>query len=227
MSNNTQLMLIVECVAGAQASLDSALNRFSVPCVLIVPQGWQPFVNSGSELTEPLALDSELCQSLVTLIQGNDAAAIIANDAALAKDTAADGCQMDASDAVAERYQSARSFLGSQAIVGAMPGPTRHTAMTLADAGADYIGYAVSSDDDDVGASFVGWWSEIFESPVIAFTDGSKVVSRRALEAGPPDFLAVPIIAPCGDGNNLEHLDAIALLIEEHGQLPIAEKNSK
>jgi thiamine-phosphate pyrophosphorylase len=227
MSDTTQLMLIVECVPEAHASLEAAFDQFDVPCVLIVPQGWQPFTNSDSELTETQSLDNAVCQSLVALIQNNDAAAIVANDAALAKETGADGCQLDVTEAVGERYHTARSFLGGQAIVGALPGPTRHAAMTLAEAGADYIGYAVLSDDDDMGADFVAWWSEIFESPVVAFTDGDPDTSKRALEAGPPDFLAVPVAVPQGKGDSSDHLGAIARLIEEHGQLPIAEKNAK
>ena len=224
MSDTVQLMLVAECDAAMREPLTAALDRFDVSCVLIVPPGWQPTsLDDDAETVALPALDHDVCRALVELIQGHDAAALVANDAALAQAVGADGCHLDHSEALEEAYRSARGFLGTQAIVGVMPGGTRHMAMTLAEAGTDYTGFAVTGDADDQGADRVGWWAEIFESPVVAFTSGDIGICRRAIEAGPPDLLGLPLPA---DGD-LQALAAVAKLIEECGQLPVAAKDAK
>lgn len=224
MSEMVQLLLVVECASDVRQSLTVALERFDVPCVLLVPPGWRPAApDESSEATALPAFDEGVCRALVKLIQSHEAAALIANDAAMAQAVAADGCHLDYSDTLEPTYHTARELFGAQAIVGVMPGNTHHMAMTLAEGGADYTGYTVTADPDDQGAELVGWWAEIFESPVVAFTNGDISVCRSAIEAGPPDFLAVPLSA----GGDLKDLTAIAKLIEDCGQLPVAAKDAK
>ena len=43
------------------------------------------------------------------------------------------------------------------------------------------------------------------------------------IEAGPPDFIAIPL----NDADDLARLDDIAALIAECGQLPIPKENAK
>ncbi len=229
MSDMVQMMLVAECVPASMARLTEALERFDIACVLIVPPGWQPgsenFDDSSDDFedAELPALDQAQCEALVRLIQDGDAAAIVANDAALAGSVKADGCHLDHAEDLEEIYRNARNFLGADAIIGAMPGATRHTAMSLAEASADYVGYTVKDVADDTGLEFVSWWAEIFESPVVAFTDGSVDVCRRTIAAGPPDFLAMPLLTSDG----IDHLSGIAQLIKESGHLPIATKDAK
>ncbi len=225
MSETVQLMLTVTCAGETADPLAAALAGSAISCVLITPPGWQAvaFASDDIEIAEHPPYDQDQCRTLVDLVQHHNAAAIIANDAAAAQATGADGCHLDTAAALEENYRNARAFLGSKAIVGVMPGTSRHSAMTLAEAGTDYIGYSVSNVDDHAGLGFVAWWAEIFDSPVVAFTDGDVATCRHAIELGPPDFLAVPLLI---DGN-IDHLQSLSQLIEESGQLPIAAKDAK
>lgn len=215
MSENTQLMLVVPANGDAEPALGAALERADVACVLIVAQGWQP----GSDSSDAPAIDRGNSAALVALAQQHDAAALIANDADLAKELAADGCHLDPSDDVEERYERARRFLGGEASIGVMPGAMRHTAMTLAEAGADYMGFELLGSDDANGTERIRWWTEIFQTPAVAFTAGTKESCMAALEAGPPEFLAVPL-ASVADPDDLSE---IVKLIAELGQLPTVD----
>lgn len=222
MSDTVQLMIVAPCLEESAGPLAAALARATVSCVLIVPPDWQAgAIVAGDDPSAALATDA--CRALVTLAQAHDTAVLIANDAGLAADTGADGCHLDAGLALEERYGKARALLGGDAIVGVMPGALRHTAMTLAENGADYIGYAVSGAHAAGGLDLVGWWAEIFESPVVAFTDGDIDHCRHAIEAGPPDFIATPLQI----GGALDHLDRLGQLIVDCGQLPVAAKDAK
>lgn len=234
MSDYVQLILVVEASAAAQELLAAVLPRGPASCVLILPAGsTEPPIASAGDATAgpdilPASYEPNLCRELVALIQSHNVAALMANDIAAAAAAAADGCQLDTSpnnlgQGLEERYAMARTALGINAIVGVMPGPMRHTAMTLAENGADYIGYNVSIADDDAGLELVQWWAEIFEAPVVAFTNGHLDICRRAIEIGPPDFLAVPLRS----ADDIAAIDDVAALIAECGQLPVAEKNAK
>lgn len=215
MSNTTQLMLTAPCVANVEPALRQALDENSIACVIIVPEAW----TAGSDETEQTSApqyDPDICQVLVDLVQSTGAAALLANDADLAGRTGSDGCHLDEREHLQDDYETARRFLGRDASIGAMPGLTKHAAMTLAEAGADYVGYAVSGNEEGTGIDMIRWWSEIFETPVVAFTDGSPDACRLALLAGPPDFLAVPLRTK----DHLTTLPAIIQLISEHGTLP-------
>lgn len=223
MSAYVQLMLVVPCMAASRAALDAALDRFAIGCVLLTPPDWRPGDPAATGDGEPVHCDPEQCRALVGQAQAQDVAAIIANDAAIAAVARGDGCHLDPNDAPEEAYRAARSALGPDAIIGVMPGRSRHTAMTLAEAGADYVAYAVDGVDDADALEAVAWWAEIFSTPVVAFTDGTLATCRRTIEVGPPDFLAVPLMIDGG----CSHLPALSQLIAEHGALPIAAKDAK
>lgn len=225
MPDMVQLMLTAPCAADTAEPLKAALADVAVACVLITPPGWSAPTqasNPDEEVASP-GYDQAVCQTLVDLIQQHDTAALIANDSALAQATGADGCHFDPRVDLEDVYRNARAFLGRDAALGIMPATSRHTAMALAEAGADYIGYAITSAADTVGLDHVAWWAEIFESSVVAFTDGDIATGRLAIERGPPDFLATPLLI---DGK-ADHLHELARLIEACGQLPIAAKDAK
>lgn len=225
MPDTVQLMLTAVCVAETVGPLEAALADVAVACVLITQPDWLAPTGAGDpdQLINPPGYDQAVCRTLVELIQKHDAAALIANDSALAQATGADGCHLDPRDGQEDVYRNARAFLGDAAIIGVMPATSRHTAMTLAEAGADYVGYAITSTVDTVGLDQVAWWAEIFESPVVAFTDGDLATCRSAIERGPPDFLAAPLLV----NGNVEHLRKLTDLIETCGQLPVAARDAK
>src|SRR5471032_3303586 len=57
-------------------------------------------------------------------------------------------------------YESARSELGVSASIGVFCGNSRHVAMDMAEAGADYVAFAPELD-------LVAWWAEIMVIPVV------------------------------------------------------------
>jgi thiamine-phosphate pyrophosphorylase len=99
-----------------------------------------------------------------------------------------------------DRYHEARSVMGGGAIVGVDAGCSRHLAMELGEAGADYIGFSRSDrsqvatvdadqdadEDEDVGPqsqdTLIAWWSEVFEVPCVALDapspDDVRVMAR-------------------------------------------------
>jgi thiamine-phosphate pyrophosphorylase len=84
-------------------------------------------------------------------------------------------------------YDKARAALGFSRIAGAHCGSSRHLAMELADAGADYIAFSqgdVSPDAEPI----IAWWSGLFEIPCIA-ADPVAPPGLAALLSQRPDFI--------------------------------------
>jgi thiamine-phosphate pyrophosphorylase len=106
-----------------------------------------------------ILLPPNLSASLVQRLQRLDLAVLLANDPQSALSARADGVEVSDSDT----YREARRILGPDRIVGGNCGGSRHLAMELAEAGANYIAFAQSGRED-----LISWWSEIFEIPCIA-----------------------------------------------------------
>ena len=55
------------------------------------------------------------------------------------------------------------------------PGASRHDAMELGEAGADYVAFGIPPDVEDRAVAverrldLIAWWSEVFELPCVAF----------------------------------------------------------
>jgi thiamine-phosphate pyrophosphorylase len=87
-------------------------------------------------------------------------------------------------------YDHARKLLGPDKIIGALAGTSRHVAMDLAEAGADYIAFhqaRLKPHDEPI----IQWWSSLFEVPCIAIdpvgADGiAPLLTQR------PDFIRPP-----------------------------------
>lgn len=142
------------------------------------------------------ALTAAAARPLVELAQAKDVAAIIEGDAQLARTLRADGVHLPWSKDIAARYAEARDILGTRFIVGADVGRSRHDAMSIAEDGADYIGFGIPPHvEDRAGAAerrleLVSWWSEIFEVPCVAF-DVERAEDAVALAAAGADFIAM------------------------------------
>jgi thiamine-phosphate pyrophosphorylase len=141
-------------------------------------------------------LTAALARPLVELAQRKDIAALIEGDAPLARTLRADGVHLPWSKDVVARYGEAREVLGTRYIVGVDVGRSRHDAMTLAEEGADYIGFGIPSHVEDRAAAaarrleLITWWSEIFEVPCVAF-DVDNVEAAMALALAGADFVAM------------------------------------
>jgi len=139
------------------------------------------------------ATDVTHVKPLVEATQKAGAAAIVADDARLARTTRADGVHLSWSDNLEDRYAEAREILGRQGIVGVEAGPSRHDAMTLAEAGAEYVALGASL-TAEAQRDMVAWWAEIFEIPGVALGVESAEAAGVLAAAG-ADFIGIPVRA--------------------------------
>jgi thiamine-phosphate pyrophosphorylase len=119
----TQLYAVVEAGEAALDRLTAALSAAEFASMLILPP-------AGG------ALDAATARPLVEAAQEKNVAALIADDAQLARTLRADGVHLSPTKKLADAYAEARSILGRVGIVGVDPGISRHDAMTLAEDGA-------------------------------------------------------------------------------------------
>jgi len=175
-------LYVVAAVGCDPARLAAILDASGAATLLIT--------GGGAELT------AQSARPLVEMAQGKDIAALIEGDAQLARTLRADGVHLPWSKDVAADYAEARAVLGTRYIVGVDVGRSRHDAMSIAEAGADYIGFGIPEhvDDRETAAErrreLIAWWSEIFEVPCVAF-DVESVDEAIALAACGADFVAM------------------------------------
>lgn len=146
------------------------------------------------------AIDARAAGALVAMAQQKGVAALIEDDWRTARALAADGVHLTAHADADEAYRAARAGLDAGAIVGVDAGSSRHDAMMLGEAGADYVAFAPCDGGEDVEDSqddLVAWWSELFVVPVVAFGIETADDARRMAEVR-ADFVATRIP---GDGD--------------------------
>ncbi len=179
-----QIMVVVETAAAAGERLSAALAAGTIASVVVTVPG-------GASVP---AAD---VQALLKQAQAAGAAALVRDDARLARTLKADGVHLSTA-AGSKAYGEAREIVGGGAIVGVDAGRSRHEAMVAGEAGADYTAFGIP---DHVGdrakahmrrCELVAWWAEVFEVPVVAFdvTDASEAA---ALAAAGADFVAMTL----------------------------------
>ncbi len=202
-----QLYLVMEVHSGARDQLLELLAHATIPSVLFCPP-------HGGALTAPLL------KPLIDLAQSKDTAALVLDNVALARALRADGVHLSAGADIIARFDDARSVLGAGAIIGADAGGSRHVALELGEAGAEYVGFGrdgsltatsstpasanspadvhVASGDEATGEihgplsqrDLIAWWSEVLEVPCVAF-DVADVDGVSAMADAGADFVAV------------------------------------
>lgn len=192
-----QLYLVLELspsgVAEARLRLAAAFAVADFKSVLLRPRAGTAF--------EPPAV-----KSLIEIIQAKDAAALVEDDAGLARALKADGVHLSWSKDQRRRFADAREQLGERYIIGADAGRSRHDAMELAEAGASYVGFGIPPHVEDRATAFarqtelLRWWGEIFEIPCVAF-DAAEAETAAQLAAAGADFIAVTIAADASPGD--------------------------
>lgn len=179
----TQICLTLPAIAspGNQRLLAEALAATSIAAVVITPDA------SGA-----IAPDAAL--PLISAAQKAGAAALIYSDAQLARVLRADGVHLPWSLDGRATVEEAREILGKGAIIGADAGSTRHDAMELGELGVDYVAFGIAAgpegrEDRD---SFVAWWAEIFEIPVVALGVATGEEAELLAAAG-ADFVSITL----------------------------------
>jgi len=203
MGREAQSRLYVVAAAGTDPqALAAALDVADVAALLIVP-------GPDGQLTAASA------RPLVELVQPRGIAALIENDAGLVRALRADGVHLAWSKDIVARYREARDVLGTRFIVGADAGRLRHDAMTLGEAGVDYVGFGIPPHVEDRASAaerrldLIAWWSEIFELPCVAF-DVDSIEDASALAAAGADFVAVHANVAGGPSELLGFAKAVA-----------------
>jgi thiamine-phosphate pyrophosphorylase len=136
------------------ASLDAALARDCLTAALSAGDVASLLVAEGPS-------QAALAEALTELAQGRGVAVLIDGDVGLARKVKADGVMTGGG---LEDYTTARAALGPDAIVGTKCA-SRHEAMEMAEAGADFI----FLEDADLAA----WWSEVSVVPCVALEGGT------------------------------------------------------
>jgi thiamine-phosphate pyrophosphorylase len=138
------------------------------------------------------AVDAGAARPLVQMAQRRNVAALVVDDWRTARAVGADGVHLTPRADIDDAYRAARAGLDEGSIVGADGGVSRHDAMMLGEAGADYVAFGPTGDGDEEEsqAALVGWWSDLFVVPVVAVgIETAADATRIAAEA--PDFIAI------------------------------------
>ena len=127
---------------------------------------------------------------MAPIVQERGTALLLAGHAGIAAAAGADGAHLDGVDA----FMAARTLLKPGLIAGAGGLASRHDAMVVGEAGADYVMFG----DPDLPSrpspparvvERVAWWAELFEPPCIGYAYTFEDVGMLA--AAGADFVAV------------------------------------
>lgn len=197
-----ELYLVIETSHSAAERLEACLARVTAASLLIAaPPG--------------ASLNATEVRPLIEIAQRRGVAALLADDPRLARTLKADGVHLSAGrDGAAARYGEAREILGQRGIVGGEAGGSRHEAMELAEAGADYVAFEPEPDlaADEAAAErddLTVWWADVFEVPCVAMGAADADTARRLARAG-ADFIGIAIPAAVAVAEAADTVAAIA-----------------
>lgn len=161
--------------------LDAVLGAGHVACVLFEAAGWQGSSNGIDALRDA-----------VQCVQSHEVAALVADDAEIARNVGADGVHLSESADLEFAIGEARNALGDGAIVGVHAGASKHQAMMAGELGADYV--ALEPGEQFFGESLIGWWAAVVEVPCVAWGATDSNQARRFAEDG-ADFVMLRLEA--------------------------------
>lgn len=134
---------------------------------------------------------SRAADSVREIAHARDVAVVIDTHVTLAERLGLDGVHLLDG---ARHVRTARKALGTDAIVGAFSGTSKHDGMNAGEAGADYVsfgpvGQSTLGDGSRAPRELFEWWSEMIEVPVVA--EGHLDAALVEDLAPVTDFLAV------------------------------------
>jgi len=165
-------------VKALAAELAAALEAAEIAAVLLrLPEGDDRSLINRIKVIAPV-------------VQKSGAALILDGHPGIVARGGADGAHLDGVTA----YEAAAGDLQPDRIAGAGGLNTRHDAMLVAEAGADYVMFG-EPDADNERPSFdavverISWWSEVFEAPCVGYAASIDEIAPLA-QAG-ADFVAI------------------------------------
>jgi thiamine-phosphate pyrophosphorylase len=201
------LYAVVDAGPAAGERLSAALAAAPLAAVLIAPAAGQ-------------LLSAAEAKPLLERARQAGVAALLLEEVDLARTLGADGVHLAARDDPQATYRAARDTLGKDGVVGVDAGISRHAAMVLAEAGADYVGFGAPphlKDRDKARGrreDLVSWWAPIFEVPCVAFDVETGEEAQQVAVAG-AEFVAVTLPADAPGAREL--VSAIARSLAESG----------
>jgi len=193
-----QIFLTLETGESAFDRLAAALAAVFIPSVLLVPPAGQSF-------------DQATTRQLVELAQSKGAAALLLDEPDPARQLKADGIHLPDGKDLNDRYQAARKTLGGGRIVGVQVS-SRHDAMVLGEAGADYIAFGRLSSAEEAREKqleLIAWWAELFEVPCVAL--GSSTVDEAVtLARSGADFVEFRIASGISPANIADEIKSLS-----------------
>ncbi|MDI3470647.1 MAG: putative thiamine-phosphate pyrophosphorylase [Pseudolabrys sp.] len=158
-------------------ALDAALGAADIAAVLLR-------LADGDERSQ-----INIVKALAPVVQKHDTALLLDGHASLVARGGADGAHLRGIAA----FSAALDTLKPERIAGAGGLPTRHDAMTAAEAGADYVMFGDGNSRDLAAVEErVAWWSELFEIPCVAFAATTGEIAP--LVAAGADFIALDCV---------------------------------
>lgn len=206
-SEGSQIYLVLEAGPTSADRLATALQCVDAASVLITPQA------SGR-------LDAAEVRPLIEAAQAAGVAALVSENARLARTLRADGVHLGPSENIAADYEEARDIVGGRLIVGVHASKSRHDAMQVAEAGADYIAFGAPDFAKDRESAIarrldlVSWWAEIFEIPCVAM-DVTSPEEARELAAAGADFIGVTVPVAQSSAELRTFLEAVSEAIRQ------------
>lgn len=125
---------------------------------------------------------------LIQAAQARDVAALVPDDADLARRLGADGVHLGPGGDVA----TVRKRMGDDGIVGAACGESRHDAMIAGEAGADYVAFNGREGNPTLAADagLLNWWQTMMTLPCVAMGRIGLADVEAMARAG-ADFVAL------------------------------------
>jgi len=164
-----------ECfdVNGLQTVLEAAISAGDIACLLIRHEDDDKLRQAAKILT-PIA-------------QRAGIAVLIDQDDDLALTCGADGVQVDGG---MQNYLDAREKIGADSIVGVFCGSDRHKAMSMGEAGADYVAFTNVPLEGEK-ETIAHWWARVFEVPCVLI-EPLELDEARGAAAKRIDFIRPP-----------------------------------
>ncbi|NOX39482.1 MAG: thiamine phosphate synthase [Alphaproteobacteria bacterium] len=111
-----------------------------------------------------------IADSLRDTCHARDVAIVLEHHYRLVTQLGLDGCHLPNG---ARAMRDVRAELGSDAIIGAGCGQSRHSGISAAEAGADYVSFGPLTtsglgDGETADFSLFSWWSDVIEVPIVA-----------------------------------------------------------